>query len=155
MTDVGWGTRLRELVGPAAADTELPEPVFQACIEVLKGWQWTERPVAVVEVPSATRPQLVHSLATKLASIGRLEYLGAIASAGPPPRQANSAQRLADLWKRLSLPEDLAARVAAADGPILLVDDLIDTGWTMTLSARLLRQAGARAVLPFALASTS
>ncbi|AUI57136.1 ATP-dependent DNA helicase RecQ [Amycolatopsis sp. BJA-103] len=155
VTDVGWGTRLRELVGPSAADAELPDAVFQACIEVLKGWQWTARPVAVVEVPSATRPQLVHSLATKLASIGRLEYLGAITSAGPPPRQANSAQRLADLWKRLSLPEELAARVAAAEGPILLVDDLIDTGWTVTLSARLLRQAGARAVLPFALASTS
>ncbi|KFU78196.1 ATP-dependent DNA helicase RecQ [Amycolatopsis lurida] len=155
VTDVGWGTRLRELVGPSAADAELPDAVFQACIEVLKGWQWAERPVAVVEVPSATRPQLVHSVATKLASIGRLEYLGAVASAGPPPRQANSAQRLADLWKRLSLPEDLSARVATAEGPILLVDDLIDTGWTMTLSARLLRQAGARAVLPFALASTS
>jgi ATP-dependent DNA helicase RecQ len=155
VTDVGWGTRLRELVGPSAADAELPDAVFQACIEVLKGWQWTERPVAVVEVPSATRPQLVHSLATKLASIGRLEYLGTLASAGPPPRQANSAQRLADLWKRLSLPGELAAGVAAAEGPILLVDDLIDTGWTMTLSARLLRQAGARAVLPFALASTS
>jgi ATP-dependent DNA helicase RecQ len=155
VTDVGWGTRLRELVGPSAADTELPDPVFQACIEVLKGWQWTERPVAVVEIPSATRPQLTHGLATKLASIGRLEYLGAIASAGPPPRQANSAQRLADLWQRLSLPEDVAARVAAAEGPILLVDDLVDTGWTMTLSARLLRRAGARSVLPFALASTS
>ncbi len=155
VTDVGWGTRLRELVGPTAADAELPDAVFQACIEVLKGWQWTERPVAVVEVPSATRPELVHSLATKLASIGRLEYLGTIASAGPPPRQANSAQQLADLWRRLSLPEDLAARIAAAEGPILLVDDLIDTGWTMTLSARLLRQAGARSVLPFALASTS
>ncbi|WP_037310662.1 RecQ family ATP-dependent DNA helicase [Amycolatopsis orientalis] len=155
VTDVGWGTRLRELVGPSATDVELPDPVFHACIEVLKGWQWAERPVAVVEIPSATRPRLVHSLATKLASIGRLEYLGTLASAGPPPRQANSAQRLADLWKRLSLPDDLAAGVAAAEGPILLVDDLIDTGWTMTLSARLLRQAGARAVLPFALASTS
>lgn len=155
VTDVGWGTRLRELVGPSAGDAELPDPVFQACIEVLKGWQWAERPVAIVEIPSATRPELVHSLATKLASIGRLEYLGTIASTGPPPRQANSAQRLADLWRRLSLPDDLAARVAAAEGPVLLVDDLIDTGWTMTLSTRLLRQAGARSVLPFALASTS
>ncbi|OLZ46727.1 RecQ family ATP-dependent DNA helicase [Amycolatopsis keratiniphila] len=155
VTDVGWGTRLRELVGPSAADSELPDPVFQACIEVLKGWQWAERPVAVVEVPSATRPRLVHSLATKLASIGRLDYLGAMTSTGPPPRQANSAQRLADLWNRLGLSEELATEVALAAGPILLVDDLIDTGWTMTLSARLLRQAGARAVLPFALASTS
>jgi ATP-dependent DNA helicase RecQ len=37
---------------------------------------------------------------------------------------------------------------------VLLVDDWIDTGWTMTLAARLLRQAGAPAVLPLALATT-
>ena len=35
---------------------------------------------------------------------------------------------------------------------MLLVDDVIDTGWTMTVAARLLRRAGAPAVLPFALA---
>ncbi len=43
----------------------------------------------------------------------------------------------------------------AADGPVLLVDDLVDSGWTMTLAARLLRDAGAPAVLPFALAVTN
>jgi ATP-dependent DNA helicase RecQ len=35
---------------------------------------------------------------------------------------------------------------------VLLVDDRIDTGWTMTVAARLLRQAGAAGVLPLALA---
>ena len=35
-------------------------------------------------------------------------------------------------------------------GPVLLVDDVIDSGWTMTVAARLLRRAGAAAVLPFA-----
>jgi ATP-dependent DNA helicase RecQ len=35
---------------------------------------------------------------------------------------------------------------------VLLVDDVVDSGWTMTVAARLLRQAGAVAVLPFALA---
>jgi ATP-dependent DNA helicase RecQ len=155
LTDVGWGSRLRELLGPGAADVEVPENVFQACVKVLAGWQWAERPMAVVEVPSVTRPRLTHSLAAKLSEIGRLEFLGSLESAGPPPRQANSAQRLADLWRRLSLPEDVAARVAATTGPILLVDDLIDTGWTMTLATRLLRRSGAKAVLPFALASTA
>jgi ATP-dependent DNA helicase RecQ len=62
---------------------------------------------------------------------------------------------LADLWRRLSLSEEVATAVSTASGPILLVDDLIDTGWTMTLAARLLRQAGASSVLPFALASTA
>ncbi|MFD9964437.1 RecQ family ATP-dependent DNA helicase [Amycolatopsis sp. NPDC058986] len=155
LTDVGWGTRLRELVGTTAKDGEVPDGVFQACVKVLAAWQWAERPVAVVEIPSATRPRLTHSLATRLASIGRLEYLGALESAGPPPRQANSAQRLADLWRRLSLAGEVAERISGVAGPILLIDDVIDTGWTMTLASRLLRQAGAPAVLPFALASTA
>ena len=37
----------------------------------------------------------------------------------------------------------------------LLVDDVTDTGWTLTIASRLLRAVGAPAVLPFALASTS
>jgi ATP-dependent DNA helicase RecQ len=39
--------------------------------------------------------------------------------------------------------------------PALVVDDRIETGWTMTVAARLLRQAGARGVLPLALAVTA
>ncbi|HKN50903.1 MAG TPA: RecQ family zinc-binding domain-containing protein, partial [Amycolatopsis sp.] len=153
LTDVGWGNRLRELVGTTAKDADVPDSVFKACVQVLAGWQWAARPVAVVAVPSSTRPRLVYSLATRLAEVGRLDFLGALDADGPPPRQANSAQRLADLWRRLSLPADLASSLP--DGPILLVDDVIDTGWTMTLATRLLRQAGAPAVLPFALASTA
>ena len=66
---------------------------------------------------------------------------------------ANSAYRVAALhgsW----LPPDPDA-IAAADGPVLLVDDLTDTGWTLTMAARVVRAAGAPAVLPFAMASTS
>ncbi|HEX3733356.1 MAG TPA: RecQ family ATP-dependent DNA helicase [Mycobacteriales bacterium] len=155
ITDMGWGSRLRELVSPAAEDIDVPDSVLQACVQVLAAWPWAERPVAVVEIPSTTRPRLTHSLASRLAAIGRLEFLGSLASEGSPPRRANSAQRLADLWRRLSLPEDLAAAVVAAADPILLVDDVIDTGWTMTVATRLLRQAGAPTVLPFALSSTA
>ena len=38
---------------------------------------------------------------------------------------------------------------------MLLVDDLSDTGWTLTMAARIVRASGAPEVLPFALASTS
>jgi ATP-dependent DNA helicase RecQ len=155
LTDVGWGNRLRELVGVTAKDGPVPDSVFQACVAVLASWKWAERPVAVVVVPSVTRPRLTLDLAQRLARIGRLQFLGKLESAGPAPRRANSAQRLADLSHRLTLPADLAAAISAVNGPILLVDDLVDTGWTMTVAARLLRQAGAAVVLPFALASTS
>lgn len=39
--------------------------------------------------------------------------------------------------------------------PVLLVDDVFDSGWTMTVVAALLRQAGSGEVLPFALADSS
>jgi len=55
------------------------------------------------------------------------------------------------VYARLSVPAglDLGA------GPVLLVDDLIGSGWTMTVAATLLRRAGRPPVLPFALAATS
>ncbi|WP_216216170.1 RecQ family ATP-dependent DNA helicase [Amycolatopsis aidingensis] len=155
LTDIGWGNRLRELVGTRATDQAVPEQVFQACLAVLAAWDWPARPVAVAGISARTRPNLVRSLVSKLSEVGRLPLLGMVEPAGPPPRRANSAQRLADLWNRLTLPEDLRSALAGVAGPVLLVDDLIDTGWTMTLAARLLREAGAPAVLPFVLASTS
>jgi ATP-dependent DNA helicase RecQ len=155
LTDIGWGNRLRELVGIRAQDGPVPDPVFQACLSVLAAWDWAERPVAVVGVASHTRPVLVQDLAQRLANVGKLRFLGMLDSAGPPPRRANSAQRLADLWRRLALPDGVRAELSTVDGPVLLVDDVLDTGWTMTLAARLLRQAGAPTVLPFTLASAS
>src|SRR5215472_17961361 len=46
LTDIGWGTRLRDLL--AGPDTEIPDDVFQACVQVLAAWEWKERPVGVV-----------------------------------------------------------------------------------------------------------
>ncbi|WP_236793648.1 RecQ family ATP-dependent DNA helicase [Amycolatopsis sp. GM8] len=155
LTDIGWGNRLRELVGPAASDGEVPDSVFQACISVLAAWDWAQRPVAVVAMPSSARPRLTHGLATRLAEVGRLKFAGTLAAQGPAPRRANSAQRVADLWQRLVLPEELARELSTVEGPILLVDDLVDSGWTMTLATRLLRKGGVPAVLPFALAATT
>ena len=82
-------------------------------------------------------------------------YLGALAYAGdtgPGPRRHNSAQRLSTLWRALEVPGEVREAVAALDGPVLVVDDRIETGWTMTVAARLLREAGARAALPLVLA---
>jgi ATP-dependent DNA helicase RecQ len=65
----------------------------------------------------------------------------------------NSTHRWQAARSALVLDPELASQVAAADGPVLLVDDLTDTGWTMTVATALLRDAGAAAVLPLALAS--
>ncbi|MFI6321921.1 RecQ family ATP-dependent DNA helicase [Nonomuraea sp. NPDC050556] len=154
LTDIGWGNRLRDLFH--AGDAAMPDDMFKAVIQVLASWEWRERPVAVVNVPSASRPTLVRGFAERLAQVGRLTYLGELGyRAGTPGSQFNSAKRVQAIRGTLAMPKELGAAVAACGGPVLLVDDRVDTGWTMTLGAALLRHAGAPAVLPLALAATS
>jgi len=59
------------------------------------------------------------------------------------------------VWQRIVVGDALRERLASVAGPVLLVDDLADSRWTMTVAGRELRRAGASAVLPFALALTA
>lgn len=155
LTDIGWGTRLRDLVGPSAVDGEVPDDVIDGCIRVLASWEWRERPVGVVTLRSPRLPLLVESLGRRLATVGRLAYLGSIPVGAGSGQPGNSARRLAELWPAVRLSPEVATAVAEAGGPVLVVDDLVESGWTMTLAAKLLREAGAPAALPFVLATTS
>ena len=153
LSDLGWGQRLREVLREdAAAHPEL----LRACVPVLAGWGWAQRPVGVVAVPSRSHPALVGSLAAGLSEIGRLPLLGSLdlAHGGPTGEPGgNSAFRLAGVWERLVVGPELApAPRPRVDGPVLLVDDLVSSRWTLTVAGRALRQAGAAGVLPFALA---
>jgi ATP-dependent DNA helicase RecQ len=159
LTDLGWGPRLRAVLGQADGDRPVPEDLIAAVVKVLSAWHWDDRPAAVVSMPSRTRPQLIASLAGRIAEIGRLPYLGPLSLAGPGQaasgRQSNSAQRLHAVWDQFVVPGPIAAAVADLAGPVLLVDDLIDTGWTLTVAAMRLRAAGAVGVLPLVLAATA
>ncbi|MDN6178889.1 MAG: recombinase RecQ, partial [Micrococcaceae bacterium] len=64
----------------------------------------------------------------------------------------NSAFRLAAVWGQFAVGDELAGELAALDGPVLLIDDYVDSRWTITEATRVLREAGADAVLPFVLA---
>jgi ATP-dependent DNA helicase RecQ len=156
LTGLGWGVTLRRMLTGDAPDEPVPDELFAAVVGVLTGWDWAQRPAAVVTMPSLTRPTMIGALGQRIAATGRLGYLGGLGYAGPGPgRQHNSAQRLAAVWRALTVPDALRAGLAGAAGPVLLVDDRVDTGWTMTVGAKLLREAGAPAVLPFALAVTT
>jgi ATP-dependent DNA helicase RecQ len=159
LTDIGWGAALRALLSEQAPDGPVTGQLADAMVQVLASWDWRQRPAAVVAMPSRTRPDLITSLGQRIAAIGRLPYLGKLGYAtedGPGPRRHNSAQRLATLWRALVVPDELRDALAShGDGPVLLVDDQIDTGWTMTVAAMRLRDAGAPGVLPLALAVTT
>jgi ATP-dependent DNA helicase RecQ len=157
LTSAGWGGRLRELLDPANPDEAVPDELFDAVVRVLASWGWERRPAAIVTVASGHRSRLITSLGERLGQVGRLPVIGCVEAAAPngtPAGSDNSAQRLAALWHRFRVPSALASAVAQLDGPVLLIDDRIDTGWTMTVVAKLLREAGAPAVLPLALATT-
>jgi len=119
-------------------------------VEVLGRWRrsWGARPVGVVPMPSAQHPQLIHSVALHIASVGKLPLVDALRLKGPAPdTDAASGARVAGLAKALTLQP--AAQVPA--GPVLLIDARYRSGWSMTVAAALLREAGATAVLPMVL----
>lgn len=164
LTDLGWGSALRDLLGTGVGDQPVRPQLLGAMVNVLKEWASQEaaggpwsgagRPVGIVTIASRSRPQLVASLAEGISEIGRLPLAGAVervrddGHSGP----SNSAWRLRSVYEAFDLGPQLRQRLAECPGPVLLVDDLVDSGWTMTVAARMLRQAGAPAVLPLALA---
>jgi ATP-dependent DNA helicase RecQ len=150
LTDLGHGQALRALFAADAVDGPVPEQLARAMVTMLGDW----RPEvdAIVQVESATRPGLTTDLASGLSRYLRVPIVGTWAIVDPdvaPGRgQANSAQRIAAVGRRFSLQADIAPGVR-----ILLVDDLVVTGWTLTLAAAALRKSGAEAVLPLTLGS--
>lgn len=169
LSDIGWGNRLRPLLAENTPDGPVPDDVLRAAVAVLADWArspggWapnvpdaSARPVGVVAVPSLTRPRLVGSLAEGIATTGRLPFLGTLTYTGPSgahaARRSNSAQRLRALSGSFTVSEQLADALASSPGPVLLVDDSTESGWTLAVAARLLRQAGSEQVLPLVLAA--
>jgi ATP-dependent DNA helicase RecQ len=155
LTDLGWGNTLRELFAAGAADAAASPELIAGCVRVLADWGWDERPAAIVTVPSRSRPELVASVAAGISAAGRLPHLGSLSLAGGGPTGepgGNSAYRLAGVWDRFAIGQQLAADLEGLGRPVLLIDDLADSRWTLTVAARELRRAGASAVLPFVLA---
>ena len=146
LTDLGHGQALRALL--AGDDGPVPVPLVRAVVEVLGDWR---PPVAaVVAVESATRPTLTRELAEGVA-----RHLGVPVTARwaivdpdvePGRGAANSAQRVRAVGRRHALQGEVP------EGPVLLVDDQVVTGWSATLAARALRAAGASEVRPLVLA---
>jgi ATP-dependent DNA helicase RecQ len=151
LTDLGYGQPLRELFRPGQADGPVPVPLVRAVVEVLGDWRPAVDGIVVVE--SATRPTLTADLADGLSRYLMVPVVGRFAIVDPSvePGQGamNSAQRVAAVGRRFRLeadPEQVTGR------RILIVDDLVVTGWTLPLAARAVRRAGAGAAYPLALA---
>jgi ATP-dependent DNA helicase RecQ len=155
LTDLGWGGDLRSLFADGSEDQEIPVLLRHALLEVWKAWDIAGGPAApevVVGMGSVTRPQMVEHLAHGMSRISGLPIAARFRVAGssrPGEGAMNSAQRLGVVWNRFVLDDPDAVRGRS----VLLVDDRTVTGWTLTVAARALRQAGATAVHPMVLAA--
>ncbi len=128
----------------------MPVPLVEAMVEVLGDWRPQVDGIVVVE--SATRPTLTADLADGLSRYLQVPVLGRYAIVDPDVRPGqgatNSAQRVAAVRRRFRLDAD------APDGArVLLVDDLVVTGWTLTVAAQRPAGGGAAEVLPLVLAT--
>ena len=147
--DAGWG----RLVADAKAAGQVSDTLIQAAAEMIQErWQPDPRPEWVTCVPSFRNPDFVPDFAQSLAIELGLPFVRAIrklAENEPQKHQQNRFHQCNNLDGKF----EIAAKVPSS--PVLLVDDIIDSGWTITVLAALLRQAGSGEVYPTALASTS
>ena len=147
--DAGWGALVRE--GKHTAG-RFDDALVDACVDLIRGWSPQPAPTWVTCVPSLRRPVLVSDFARRLASALSLPFDPVLIRTEPRPEQramANSTQQARNVDGSLAL-----ARARPSAGPVLLVDGIIDSGWTITVAAWLLRRAGSGDVWPLALAKT-
>jgi len=147
--DTVWGELIR--AGKYQTDRFDVRLVEAAARLIRDRWQPRPAPVWVTAVPSLRRPELVPDFARRLADALGLPYLEALGRRRESAEQKtmqNSAQQL------LNVVDAVAVRRDRVDpGPVLLVDDIVDSGWTLTACGARLRRAGSGIVYPFALAA--
>ena len=143
--DVGWGTLVR---AGKYHDGRFPDELVDACARLIREWAPSPAPAWVVPIPSLHRPELVPEFAERLA-----EALGL-----PCHRVMDRTQHHAEQKEMENSPHQafnvfrsLGIRAEPAPGPALLVDDIVDSRWTMTVGAYLLRSHGSGEVFPLSL----
>lgn len=135
-------------------DRSFAQELVEACVTVLRDWDPDPAPAWVTCVPSKRHPTLVPKFAERLAAGLGLPFCPAFEQIDDRPEQktmANSTQQALNVDGSLQIGMN---SLPLPDGPVLLVDDIVDSRWTMTVAAWLLRSFGSGEVWPLGLAYT-
>jgi len=147
--DAGWGRLVQQ---GKYFDGHFSDELVKACAELVKAWKPQPAPAWVTCIRSLRHPHLVPDFARRLSSELGLPFQNAIVKTQIRPEQktmANSIQQARNVDGSLGVIDQTLPA-----GPVLLVDDMVDSRWTMTVAAWLLRANGAGEVWPLALAIT-
>jgi ATP-dependent DNA helicase RecQ len=147
--DAGWGRLVRE----GKQDTgSFDDRLVDALVEMVTEWTPNPPPTWVTCVPSTRHPQLVPLFAEQVAKRLGLPFIPAVTRLidRPPQKQQHNAAH-----QQRNVEGAFGTKGSLNDGPVLLIDDVVDSSWTMTEIGRVLRRAGVSQVYPVALASSA
>lgn len=149
--DGGWGDSVRHQKYEVG---RFSEELVAAAVEMVRE-RWTPRPAPgwVTCVPSLERPDLVPDLAKRIASSLELPFARCVSKkfhTRPQKGMENSYQQAHNLEDAFEIETN-----EVSSGPVLLVDDMVDSRWTFTIVAAHLTERGSGPVFPLALAMTA
>ncbi len=147
--DGGWSELVKH---GKQVDRQFGQVLVDALADLVFGWCPRTSPEWVTWVPSLNHPGLVADLARRLAATLGVPAVDAVTKTRhtePQKLMQNSAQQLGNVKDAF----EVSALIPG--GPVLLVDDIVDSRWTLTYVGFLLRQAGSGPVMPLALADSA
>jgi ATP-dependent DNA helicase RecQ len=149
MRDAGWGQLVAQ--GKYQAN-RFSDDLVAACVEMMEEWQPDPAPKWVTCIPSLIHPDLVPDFAQRLADALDLPFVPCIEKVQENRQQkymGNSYQQVKNLDGVFHITDQ------CLEGGCLLVDDMVNSGWTFTVASALLLKADCGAVYPLALALNS
>ena len=146
--DAGWG---RLVSRGKLQDGRFSNELVGACAALVREWRPDPSPTWVAAVPSLRHPHLVPDFARRLADALDLPFSDVLKKTGSRPEQKTMEN--SDRQARNVLGSLVGAKEAILAGPVLLVDDIVDSRWTFTVAAWELRRRGCGPVWPLALAN--
>jgi len=145
--DAGWGKLVRS---GKYQEGSFSDELVKASVHVIRDlWQPDPFPAWVTAIPSTRHPNLVPDFALRLAKALRIPYCTVLRRTREAPEQKtmqNSTMQAHNVIGTIGIDQIIP------HGPVLLVDDIIDSGWTLTMAGYLLRKNGSGPVYPFTLA---
>jgi ATP-dependent DNA helicase RecQ len=149
--DAGWGQTVKK---GKYQDERFDDRLVNAAKTMIGDrWQPDPFPQWVTCVPSKSNPELVSDYAQGLAEALNLPFVPCVRKVAPNEPQKNM-DNTEQQTRNLDGVFDVD-RSTVRNASVLLVDDTVDSRWTLTVVAALLKEAGAGPVYPFALAKTT
>lgn len=146
--DAGWG----QLVADDKHNNNFRDELVDAMAEMItERWHPDPSPQWITCVPSRNHPELVPDFARRLATKLGLEFVDAIEKTKDNQQQKFQQNRFHQCRNLDGVFQITQLKEGA---PVLLVDDVVDSGWTMTVLAALLKQSGSGPVYPVALTTS-